>query len=93
VLRMFADNLPADIAKLKAAVDAGDAKQVHAKAHFIKGGAANIFANQVRAVAAEIERVGGQGDFAAAAALVTTLEARFQDFLKHPRVADILGAR
>jgi signal transduction histidine kinase/DNA-binding response OmpR family regulator len=93
VLRMFADNLPADIVKLKNAIAAADAKQVHGAAHFIKGGAANIFANEVRAVAAEIERVGGQGDFAAAATLVAELEAKFQAFLKHPRVVDILGAR
>jgi PAS domain S-box-containing protein len=93
VLRMFTDNLPADIAKLKTAIAAADAKQVHAVAHFIKGGAANIFANQVRTIAAEIERVGGQGDFVAAAALLLTLEARYHDFLKHPRVTEIVGVR
>ncbi len=93
VLIMFADGIPSDVAKLKAAIAQGDARQIHATAHFIKGAAANIFANEIRTVAADIERAGTQGDIGAAGALMATLEARFVDFLKHPRVVEIAGAR
>jgi len=91
VLRMFSQGLPADVAKLKAAIAAADGKQVHGVAHFIKGGAANVFAVQIRAAAAEIEKAGDRGDFAAAATLVQTLEAKYRDFLRHPRVIEVLG--
>jgi PAS domain S-box-containing protein len=93
VLGMFVDGIPNDVARLKAAIVQADAKQIRATAHFIKGAAANIFANDIRAIAAEIERAGSEGDIGAAGALMATLEARLVDFLNNSRVVEIVGAR
>jgi signal transduction histidine kinase/DNA-binding response OmpR family regulator len=93
VLVMFVDGMPSDVVKLKAAIAHADAKHIHATAHFIKGAAANIFANEIRAVAAEIERAGSEGDIGAAGEKMATLEGRLVDFLKDSRVVEIVGAR
>ena len=86
LVRMFVDNTPGDIDRLKAAIASGDGAQVRSAAHFIKGAAANLCALGINAVALEIEQAGLHGDLARAAELVAKLESCWQDFLRHPKV-------
>jgi len=54
----FRARLPDDVKAIRAAVDAGDAALVASLAHRLKGGAANLSAEPLRALAFEIETLG-----------------------------------
>jgi HPt (histidine-containing phosphotransfer) domain-containing protein len=57
-LRMFDSGIDRDLAILQKSVQDADPKAVAASAHKIKGAAANISAESVRQVAAELEKLG-----------------------------------
>ena len=61
VLRDFADSTPADVARLREAVDAGDLETAARQAHGIKGASAMVGATRVQALAARIESGAGEG--------------------------------
>jgi PAS domain S-box-containing protein len=79
VTEVFMEELPRLFANLKEALAAGDAEKVQLRAHSIKGGAANISAERVRAVAAEMEDEAGEGNLEAVAARVVQLESAIQE--------------
>jgi CheY-like chemotaxis protein/HPt (histidine-containing phosphotransfer) domain-containing protein len=85
LLAMFIANTPDDIAKLRQTIACGDAEQVRAAAHSIKGAAANLCATAVNAAAYAIEQAARNGDLAGAAALLARLESAWQTFVSHPR--------
>lgn len=86
LVKMFVDNTPDSIERLKDAVATGDGTQIKAAAHFIKGAAANLCAIEMRNVAYDIEMAGMNGNAAEAANLVARLDAKWAAFLRHPRV-------
>ena len=55
---LFLDDVPARLQALQEAIDAGDAATVRREAHGIKGAAANLSAEETRAVALELEKLG-----------------------------------
>ena len=69
-----------------------DGAQIKAAAHMIKGAAANLCAAELKDVAYAIEMAGLNGDIALANTLVPQLDARWQDFLRHPKVREGLAA-
>ena len=73
---IFLDDAPKRLAAIRAAVAASDAQAVRAAAHAFKGSAGVFDADAIVAAARQLEQLGGQGDLAAAPALVETLEAR-----------------
>jgi two-component system sensor histidine kinase/response regulator len=92
LLRMFLANMPGDIRKLQAAIADGNAVQVRAAAHFIKGAAANMCALAINAIAYEIEQAGRQEHVERAIELLPKLEAQWMAFLRHPRVMPFLAS-
>ena len=88
ILNMFVERMPGDIEKVKQAVAGGDAKEVRAAAHFIKGVAANIFATGIQAVAHDIERAGASGDIERARALLPLLDAKWAAIVRHPKLVE-----
>ena len=86
VLNMLVQKMPGDIAKLQQAVAGGDAAQVRAAAHFIKGVAANVFATALQAVAQDIERAAASGDIGRARDLLPALEAEWAAILGDPQL-------
>ncbi|GAA0799607.1 Hpt domain-containing protein [Spirilliplanes yamanashiensis] len=64
MLRSFADRAPGLAEALTAAVEAGDAEAVAARAHALKGAAGNAGATGLAAACAELERRAGAGDLA-----------------------------
>ena len=71
ILEKFAKRAVEDIAKLKEAVQQLDADQVSRQAHSIKGAAANLCAEELRRLAAELETIGRSGKLTAEAATLT----------------------
>ncbi|WP_158269655.1 PAS domain S-box protein [Desulfonatronum sp. SC1] len=79
VLVMFQDNMPQRIQELQTALDAGDASTSHLVAHTIKGMAANIGAECLRALAKEMEDAVKDGDLVAVGARMGALAGRFEE--------------
>ncbi len=86
ILRMFLDNAPNDMQKLRNAVAGGDCVQVSSAAHYIKGAAANVYACAIQAAALDIEQAGVSGDLDRAGALISTMESAWQVFMTHPEI-------
>jgi HPt (histidine-containing phosphotransfer) domain-containing protein len=73
----FLKDIPKQISALKEYIDQGGAEQAGSQAHKIKGAAANVGGEALRAVAFEMEMAGKAGDLAAVKARMTDLEAQF----------------
>ncbi len=86
ILRVFLNNAPGDMQKLKDAVAGGDCTRVSRAAHYIKGAAANVFACAIQAIALDIEQAGIDADLDRAKALISTMESAWQAFMTHPDI-------
>lgn len=86
ILRVFLDNAPGDMQKLRDAVAGGDCQRVSRAAHYIKGAAANVFACAIQAVALDIEHAGLSGDLDRAKALISTMESAWLVFMAQPEI-------
>ena len=86
LVKMFVANTPESLERLREAISSGDGGRIKSAAHFIKGAAANLCAGGVRDAAYEIEMAGVHGDIDLASRLLPQLEARWQAFLRHPKV-------
>jgi len=83
VLDGFIRNVEGQLAVIREAAASGDAETVRKTAHAIKGGAANLAAEPLAAIAAQIEQLGKAGDLAklpAAVALLTQEFTRLKEF-------------
>jgi HPt (histidine-containing phosphotransfer) domain-containing protein len=74
VLKMFVQEVPPRIERLRNAFAAGDIQAVHRHAHSLKGSAGNIGARAMFAVCKQLDE---SGDLASAAPLVDGLLAEF----------------
>jgi CheY-like chemotaxis protein len=74
--------LGTDLNEIKAAVDAGDAEQLARSAHRLKGAAANLSAEALRAVAGDLEALGRSGDVGAARDVLARLKYEGRRFLQ-----------
>jgi CheY-like chemotaxis protein/HPt (histidine-containing phosphotransfer) domain-containing protein len=74
--------LGTDLNEIKAAVDAGDSEQLARCAHRLKGAAANLSAEPLRAVVADLEALGRRGDIAAARDGLARLKYEGRRFLQ-----------
>ncbi len=76
MLRLFLENAPGRMSQIRNGV-AGDMKEAEKGAHSLKSSAANIGAEHVRMIAADMERAALDGDTAAVQALLPSLEDAF----------------
>jgi len=81
-LEIFCRNVAENLERLREALAAGDAQQVHRQAHTIKGAAANIAAARIRASATILDEAAIAGDLSGAPELLSALEAEFACFRK-----------
>jgi PAS domain S-box-containing protein len=75
VSRLFLEDCPGRLAAIGAAVDRGDAEQIRATAHALKGAAGNMSATRLFDATAALERIGEEGRVPAARAAWRRLEA------------------
>jgi HPt (histidine-containing phosphotransfer) domain-containing protein len=80
VLAIFIDDTSRRIDALRVHAASGDAEATWREAHAIKGSAASVSGEIVRAVAFEVEKAGRAGDMRKAAALRPALEDAFARF-------------
>ena len=74
VVQIFIDECPGMVNRLRQAVASADAGQIQFAAHALKGAAANIAAEKVRAAALQLEIMGREGNLAGLAERLATLE-------------------
>ncbi|MCK5558236.1 MAG: response regulator, partial [Candidatus Hydrogenedentes bacterium] len=90
IMQEFLDFAPEQLECIRAGIKSGDAASVERAAHTLKGSAATINAERVRATALRLEEIGRAWNLSAAEATLAQLEAEFrrvQDFL----MTDILA--
>jgi len=73
LLLLFRDSSVADIARIQEGLERQDAIAVADAAHSIKGAAASLGVDEIRAVAADLEKLGRSGDLSALAAPASRL--------------------
>jgi len=77
MLRLFLDNAPGRMSQIRNGLAGGDIKEAEKGAHSLKSSSANVGAEQVRAIAADMERAAAGGDTTAVQALLPSLENAF----------------
>jgi two-component system sensor histidine kinase/response regulator len=90
LLDKFAETVGAQVEELKSGVTSADWEQVSRVAHTIKGASANLSADQVSAVAAELEQIGRGADAGGASECLERLETEIRECLAYiPRAAEV----
>jgi HPt (histidine-containing phosphotransfer) domain-containing protein len=77
VLKLFLEEVPPRIARLRNAWAAGNIQEVHRTAHSLKGSAGNIGARRLYDVCSQLDQRGKAGDLAAVPPLVDALGVEF----------------
>jgi CheY-like chemotaxis protein/HPt (histidine-containing phosphotransfer) domain-containing protein len=77
IMEGFLSDIPKQILVLKSFLEAGDVSGVERQAHTIKGASANVSAEQVRAVAFEMEKAAKVQNLTAVGAYMKELEIQF----------------
>ena len=80
VMASFFEEITELMDNLSEAVNAGDAESVRAKAHALKGAAANVNAEQVRQTAFILEQTAGQGALGQVESLLTAINNQLETF-------------
>ncbi len=80
--QLFIELCPDQMAKIRAAIDAGDCERLAAEAHTLKGSASTMGAEQVVASAEVLERLARERQMDAALAHTVQLETLSRDFIK-----------
>lgn len=81
LLDLLCSSSAEDLAKIKAAMAAGDAKAMGDAAHSIKGAAASLGVQQLATLAETMEKAGRSGDLDGAVMLVPSLEAMVSELI------------
>jgi HPt (histidine-containing phosphotransfer) domain-containing protein len=82
VMAGFFEEIPELILRLHKSATQGDAPNVVALAHHIKGASANLGANALSQIAARIEKLAKQGDILQVTALMSELHAEIDRFME-----------
>lgn len=82
MIGIFRDDTPRRLRDILAAIAAGNAEALSHSAHALKGGAGALGAEAMRAVGAELERLGREGSVDAGADLPERLQALFSASLE-----------
>jgi HPt (histidine-containing phosphotransfer) domain-containing protein len=77
VLKLFLDEVPPRMARLRNAWQAGNIEEMHRAAHSLKGSAGNIGARRLYDVCGQLDAIGKAGDLAGAAPLVDAMGEEF----------------
>jgi PAS domain S-box-containing protein len=77
LIELFSTGVPPQLAALREAVEAGDARSVGRIAHTLKGSSANMGARRMWSVSAQLEGMGGAGELGGAGERISCLEEEF----------------
>lgn len=83
VVATFIEDMPRQLAALAQALGTADAPAMQMGAHSIKGAAANVGEPSLRAIAAQLEKLGEDGDLKSAVAVLPELSSIFESLKPH----------
>jgi HPt (histidine-containing phosphotransfer) domain-containing protein len=78
VIEKFLEDIPCQIETLRRYLDVSDASGAERQAHLLKGAAANVGGEALRALAFEMEKAGKTGDLGSVAGRMDDLEIQFR---------------
>jgi HPt (histidine-containing phosphotransfer) domain-containing protein len=87
IIQMFLEDCPVRVEEIRAAIATGDVAALVASAHALKGSAAYLSAQILRACAADLERAGRERHLDAAPALLVALDAAVAELLPELRAS------
>lgn len=76
--QLFLEQVPRQLSRIQQAVQAGDAKTLRDCAHALKGSAGTLAGMEVSRTAAELEKMGREGDLTDSRAACVALEAQLE---------------
>ena len=79
VLKLFLDEVPLRVERLRNAWAAGNIEEVRRAAHSLKGSAGNIGARRLHAICSKLDDIGKSHELDGVAALVDELAAEFDN--------------
>ena len=82
LVELFTENAGANLDKIEAAAQEGDAESIAICAHTIKGSAANLSVERVRALASELEQKARGEESSTFPEFITALRKEFSTFLE-----------
>ncbi len=83
VVATFIEDMPRQLAALAQALGSADAPAMQMGAHSIKGAAANVGEPSLRAIAAQLEKLGEAGDLQSVIAILPELSSVFESLRPH----------
>ncbi len=78
VLRLFVDDVPRRVERLKAAWQSGNAVELQRAAHSLKGSSGTIGAHHMSDICTQLDERGKAGDFNAARHLLDSLDEEYR---------------
>ena len=91
VIRLFVEECPHMIGRMRAALDDGDSRALNRAAHAFKGSAANFAADAVVYLAQQLETDAANGDFTTLTGLFHGLEAETEYMLADLSASEVLA--
>jgi HPt (histidine-containing phosphotransfer) domain-containing protein len=88
IVRLFLEDYPARLAKIRAAIDANDASALRIAAHGLKGAAGNLGAVAVYEATSALEQIGADGHLDAARGVWERLLSDLDTFVAEVRPFD-----
>ena len=85
VLSMYVGQMDSDIPELLSKIKNGESDEVAKLAHRMKGASANVVAEDLRAIAADVEKCARESQLENAQDCVEHLEAKWNDYLETTR--------
>lgn len=85
ILRLYIASAADLLANLETAIAGNDVHGISLHAHSLKGSSANVGAEHMCRMAAQLENLATKGDFAAMTELLVRLTSGYQDFLAAAR--------
>jgi len=86
IVNEYMKDTPAQVSRLRAAVERNDADEVRSRAHNLKGAAASVGAGALRRLATALDERAATGDLADAPALLRDIEQQFELLQERARV-------
>ena len=79
MVRLFLENSPTRMEQIRSGVEEGDLKEAERAAHSLKSSAANLGAEELRTLAADMERMAGTRDPESVRSLLGSLNTAYDN--------------
>ena len=79
ILKLYLDDVPVQLVRLRQALSAGSARDIERTAHLLKGASASVAADRLREGAVRLELAARAGDLEEAAEMLLVIDDEFSE--------------